>query len=167
MITVISGTDRKDSMTLRVAAYYTKILREKTDEDVHLVSLEGLDVWNKHGKLKETEERLLIPSQKFVFIMPEYNGGVPGILKLMLDNSDIKKCWWFKKALLTGVADGRAGNLRGMDHLTNILNYLKINVFYNKIPLSRINEEIDKEGNLLKEETVKLINIQLDEFLKF
>jgi chromate reductase len=167
MITIISGTDRKDSKTLRVAAYYTRLLREKTDEEVHLLSLEGLNVWEKGGKLKETEQRLLIPSEKFVFIMPEYNGSLPGILKLMFDNSDIKRCWWLKKAMLTGVADGRAGNLRGMDHLTNILNYLKINVFYNKVPLSRINDEIDKDGNLLKQETVKLINNQVEEFLKF
>ena len=67
--------------------------------------------------------------------------------------------------MMTGVADGRAGNLRGMDHMTGVLNYLKVTVLHNKIPLSRINEEIDKEGNLLKEETVKLISNQLDEFL--
>ena len=154
-------------MTLRVAALYTKLLRDKGAEDVHLLSLEGLNVWERSEKLKETEQRLLIPSEKFVFIMPEYNGSFPGILKLMMDNSDIRKCWWGKKAMLTGVADGRAGNLRGMDHMTNIMNYLKLNVFYNKIPLSRINEELDMEGNLLKEDTVKVINNQIEEFLKF
>lgn len=154
-------------MTLRVAAWYTKLLREKTDEEVHLLSLEGLNVWDKGGKLKEVQERLLIPSAKFAIIMPEYNGSFPGILKLMFDNSDIRKCWWHKKAMLTGVADGRAGNLRGMDHMTGILNYLKMTVLYNKIPLSRINEEIDDEGNLLKEETIKVLNQQMDEFLEF
>jgi chromate reductase len=154
-------------MTLRVAALYTKLLRPKTEADVHLLSLEGLNVWERSEKLKETEQRLLIPSDKFVFIMPEYNGSFPGILKLMMDNSDIRKCWWGKKAILTGVADGRAGNLRGMDHMTNILNYLKVNVLNNKVPLSRINDEIDPQGNLLKDETVKVINQQIDEFLIF
>lgn len=154
-------------MTLRVAALYTRLLRDKTDEEVHLLSLEGLSVWEKGGKLKETEQRLLIPSHKFVFIMPEYNGSFPGILKTMMDNTDIRKCWWHKKAMMTGVADGRAGNLRGMEHMTGILNYLKMTVLHNKIPLSRINEEIDKEGNLLKEATVKVINQQIDEFIKF
>lgn len=167
MITVISGTDRKDSMTIRVAALYTKLLRAKTDDSVHLLSLEGLNVWEKDGKFQEAQQRLLIPSDKFAFIMPEYNGSFPGMLKTMLDYSDIRSCWWNKKAMLTGVADGRAGNLRGMDHMTGILNYLKVSVLHNKIPLSRISEEIDLEGNLLKEETVKVINNQIDEFLKF
>jgi len=167
MITVISGTDRKDSMTLRVAALYTQLLRGKTQDAVHLLSLEGLNPWDKSGKLKETEQRLLIPSDKFVFIMPEYNGSFPGVLKMMIDHSDIRNCWWNKKAMLTGVANGRAGNLRGMDHMTGVLNYLKVNVLHNKIPLSRISEEIDMEGNLVKEETLRVVNNQIDEFLKF
>ncbi len=167
MITVISGTNRKDSMTLRVAALYTKLLRNVADEEVHLLSLEGLNVWEKSEQLRETEQRLLIPSDKFAIIMPEYNGSFPGILKTMIDNTDIRNCWWYKKAMLTGVADGRAGNLRGMEHMTGILNYLKMIVLPNKIPLSRINEELDKEGNLQKQETLRVIQQQIDEFLNF
>ena len=167
MITVISGTNRKDSMTLRVAALYTKMLREFADDDVHLLSLEGMNVWERSDKLLQVEERLLKPSKKFAIVMPEYNGSFPGILKTMMDNTDIRNCWWHKKAMLTGVADGRAGNLRGMEHMTGILNYLKMTVLPNKIPLSRINEEIDMEGNLLKEETVKVIEQQIDEFVNF
>lgn len=166
MITVISGTNRNDSMTLRVATRYYEWLKEK-GADVHLLSLQNLNVWERSDELKKIEQQLLIPSDKFVFVMPEYNGSVPGILKLMMDNSDVRKCWWYKKAMLVGVADGRAGNLRGLDHMTNILNYLRINVLYNKIPISRINNEMDKDGNLLQEETVKVIEKQLDEFLVF
>ena len=167
MITVISGTNRKDSMTLRVSALYTKLLRNVADEEVHLLSLEGLNVWEKSEQVRETEQRLLIPSDKFAIIMPEYNGSFPGILKTMIDNTDIRNCWWYKKAMLTGVADGRAGNLRGMEHMTGILNYLKMIVLPNKIPLSRINEELDKEGNLQKQETLRVIQQQIDEFLNF
>ncbi len=31
----------------------------------------------------------------------------PGVLKALLDNSDIRSCWWHKKVALVGVADGR------------------------------------------------------------
>ncbi len=113
------------------------------------------------------EKEYLIPAEKFLFIMPEYNASFPGILKLMIDNSDVKKCWWYKKAALVGVSDGRAGNLRGIEHMTSILHYLKVNVLYNKVLLSRINEEIDNSGNLIKPETSAMINQQVEEFLKF
>ena len=40
-------------------------------------------------------------------VMPEYNGSFPGILKLLFDTTDIKRCWWHKKAALVGVASCR------------------------------------------------------------
>jgi chromate reductase, NAD(P)H dehydrogenase (quinone) len=167
MITIISGTNRSDSMTLRVATYYHKLLSARAGQEVHLVSLEGKNVWEDGEDLKQLEEQYFIPSGKIVFVMPEYNGSIPGILKLMMDNSDIKKCWYYKKAMLVGVADGRAGNLRGLDHMTNILHYMKMHVLYNKIPLSRINEEISPEGEILKPATATAINQQITEFLDF
>ncbi|RYD56275.1 MAG: NADPH-dependent oxidoreductase [Sphingobacteriales bacterium] len=166
MITIISGTNRKDSMTLKVAKLYYNMMSQRAD-DVQLLTLEDLNVWDRSAELIATEERLLIPSEKFVFVMPEYNGSFPGILKLMLDNSDIKKCWWYKKAMLVGVADGRAGNLRGMEHMTNILHYLRVNVLYNKVPISRINDEINEAGDILKPATELVIIQQIEEFLKF
>ncbi len=33
------------------------------------------------------ENELLIPTEKFIFIIPEYNGTFPGVLKAMIDNS--------------------------------------------------------------------------------
>jgi chromate reductase, NAD(P)H dehydrogenase (quinone) len=166
MITIISGTNRKDSMTLRVAKRYHSIM-SSLSEDVHLLSLEDLDVGGRTAGLVAAEQTLLIPSEKFLFIMPEYNGSFPGILKLMIDNSDIRKCWWYKKAAIVGVADGRGGNLRGIDHLTGILHYMRMNVLYNKLPLSRIGEEIDSEGNFLKPATQNAVKQQIDEFLKY
>ena len=166
MLTIISGTNRADSMTLKVANIYYKLFSEKTN-DVHLSSLEHLQVWERGEELKKFESELLIPADKFVFIMPEYNGSFPGILKLLLDNSDIKKCWWHKKIMLVGVADGRGGNLRGLEHMTNILHYLKMHVFYNKLPISRINEEMNEAGELLNKQTIDAINDQVEGFLKF
>jgi NAD(P)H-dependent FMN reductase len=166
MITIISGTNRKGSMTLRVARLYEKILSEKT-ENVRLLSLEDVNVWERNPQLLKIEQDILIPAEKFIFIMPEYNGSFPGILKLMIDNSDIRRCWWHKKAAIVGVADGRGGNLRGIDHMTGILHYLKMNVLYNKLPLSRINEEIGSGGEWIKPATEAAIRQQIDELLKY
>ncbi len=166
MLTLISGTARPGSRTRQLADNYLRILREKGAEP-RLFCLEEYCVWARDEAFIQAENELLIPAQKFVFIAPEYNGSIPGMLKMLFDNSDIKKCWWGKKAMLTGLADGRAGNLRGLDHLTNILNYLHVNVFWNKIPLSRIGTEMDDSGNLLQPTTVSVIEDQVEGFLKF
>lgn len=153
-------------MTLRIANVYYKLMKEK-HHHVHLLDLVGKNVWERGDEMKQIENDLLIPAQKIVLIMPEYNGSFPGILKLMMDNSDVRKAWWHKKIMMVGVADGRAGNLRGLDHMTNILHYLKAHVFFNKLPISRINEEINEAGEVLKPVTERVIQQQVDEFLNF
>lgn len=153
-------------MTLKTANIYHRILSAQT-EDVQLLSLENRQVWERGAAMLALESQYLIPATKFLFVMPEYNASFPGILKVMMDNSDVKKCWWYKKAALVGLSDGRAGNLRGLEHMTAILNYLKVNVLYNKLLLSRVNEEIDDTGTVIKPMTEKLIHTQVEEFLNF
>lgn len=166
MITIISGTNRVGSKTLQVANHYLKILKEY-ESDAHLISLVGLDVQSRNEAVLKLEADYLIPSSKFIFIMPEYNGSFPGVLKLLMDNTDIKKCWWHKKAMLVGVADGRGGNLRGIEHMTNILHYLKMNVHYNKLPLSKINDELDGEGQFINAVTIAAIEEQIKGFVEY
>src|SRR5215467_8657568 len=115
MYLIISGTNRIDSNTIKIAQQYQQLLSGKKI-DARVLSLVGLDVLERNRSYIEIEDELLIPAQKFIFISPEYNGSIPGVLKCLFDISDVKKTWAGKKALLTGVSTGRAGNLRGMEH---------------------------------------------------
>jgi len=165
MYTIISGTNRIGSHTEKVADEYLRILKGK-NIDAGILSLKNLDVLNRSPEFIKIENEILIPTRKFIFILPEYNGTFPGVLKAMIDNSEIVKSWYYKKALLTGISTGRAGNLRGMDHLSASLHYLKMNVHYYKLPISLIDKVMDTNGRL-NEETLKAIDEQLNEFINF
>lgn len=165
MITIISGTNRIDSLTEKVSEVYRSILRKK-NINAQIFSLKNVDVLHRNAAFLKIEKDILFPSQKFIFIIPEYNGTFPGVLKAMIDTSEIIKAWQGKKALLTGVSSGRAGNLRGLDHMAACLHYLKMNVHYNKLPISVINKIMDGKGNL-DDATLLAIDQQLDEFLNF
>jgi chromate reductase, NAD(P)H dehydrogenase (quinone) len=104
-------------------------------------------------------------SSKFIFVIPEYNGSFPGILKTFLDSMHPKE-WANKDACLVGIADGRAGNLRGMEHLTGILNYLKMHVYHDKLPISVVNKVMDEHGNF-NEEQLRVCTKQVEGFLEF
>lgn len=164
MVTIISGTNRKYSNTFKIASEYQLILREK-GIDGGLLSLEDLDLLHYGSFFESIENGIIIPTTHFIIISPEYNGSFPGILKLLFDNSRTQDIWFHKKALLTGVASGRAGNLRGMDHLADVLNYLKITVHPNKLPISSVNNLIGSDGKITDENTLKTIHRQLDEFI--
>lgn len=165
-ITIIAGTNRPGSNTRKVAALIGQMLKEKGVETAFF-SLEGLDLNGKTPALQQLEETLLYPAQKFIIVSPEYNGSYPGALKTMIDLTDIKKAWWGKKAMLTGVSTGRAGNLRGMEHLTGTLNYLKVTVLPNRLPISVVDKLMDAEGVIRDEATLAALSAQLDEFIRF
>jgi len=164
MITIISGTNRKNSNTHKIAKEYQRILQEKGIQ-AGLFSLEGMDLVHYNDAFRKIEEEVIIPTTHFIIVSPEYNGSFPGILKMLFDTSRTHEVWYHKKALLTGVASGRAGNLRGMDHLADVLNFVKITVHPNKLPISMVNKIISPEGDIVDEATIKAIDQQLDEFL--
>jgi chromate reductase len=166
MITIVSGTNRIGSSTLKVAKEYQRILAEKGAEG-NIFSLEGVDFWERNEAFIKIENEIIQPTKAFIFITPEYNGSFPGALKMLIDTGSTHKIWWYKKALLTGVATGRAGNLRGMDHLNAVLNHIKITVHPNQLPISSVDKLMDENGKFTHEPTIKAINNQLDEFLQW
>ncbi len=166
MITIISGTNRKNSNTHKMAREYQFILQQKGIEAA-IFSLEGLDPVHYNDAFKKIEDEIIIPTSHFIIISPEYNGSFPGILKMLFDSSRSHEIWYHKKALLTGVASGRAGNLRGMDHLADVLNFMKITVHPNKLPISTVNKIISAEGKIIDEHSIGAINQQLDEFISW
>ena len=165
MYTIISGTNRLNSHTEKVATQYQEILRKKNIE-ASIFSLKNIELLKKNSAFSTLEAGVLVPTRKYIFIIPEYNGSYPGVLKAMIDISDVKT-WWWKKALLTGISTGRAGNLRGMDHLSDSLQHLNIFVHPNKLPISVIDKVMDENGVIHSESTLKAINKQLDEFIEF
>ncbi len=165
MITIISGTNR-DNNSKKVALEYQRFLKEKNIESV-LLALDEMNVNVRDESFIKMEEELLKSASKFIIIIPEYNGSYPGILKLMIDNTDIAKVWWHKKVLLTGVSTGRAGNLRGMEHLTGVLLYLKMIVHPNRLPISVVDKLMDEEDHFSNTTTIDAVQLQLDEFINF
>ena len=164
--TIISGTNRPGSNTYLIALQYQTMLGNLGVE-ANVLSLEGLELGVPGANYQKIEHDLLIPTMKFIFIAPEYNGSIPGVLKMLLDVSDYRKVWWGKKALLTGISTGRSGNVRGLEHLTSILNYMKVFVHPNKLPISIV-DKLMPMGKVIEEPgTLAAIESQLKDFIAF
>ncbi len=115
------------------------------------------------------QDELIIPADKFYFVVPEYNGSFPGILKFFLDACSVremKRSFAGKKAAILGISSGRAGNLLGMDHLTGILNYLDVIVMPNRLPVSQISRLIE-DHQLEDQTTQKVVQSHVLDFLQF
>ncbi|MEJ5964269.1 NADPH-dependent FMN reductase [Pedobacter immunditicola] len=173
MITIISGTNRPQSNTLKLAKYYQKSLLER-GQQTKLFSLEDLpdnliktDLYGKRSQAFQPIQEMVSSTEKFLFIIPEYNGSFPGVLKTFIDACDFPDSFHNKKACLVGLSSGKYGNIRGIDHFAGICSYLHLNVMPLRLHLSSIKLEMNDSHDLFKEDTLKYTAEQMDKFIEF
>ena len=173
MVTIISGTNRNGSSTLKLAKYYQKRLLEKgLATDVFSLSqlppnLIASDLYGKRSAEFEPIQEMITKTQKFLFIIPEYNGSFPGVLKTFIDACSFPESFYEKKAALTGLSSGKYGNIRGLDHFTGICHYLHLHLLPLKIHIPTVKQEFDENGDLFKADTLQFTNEQMDKFIIF
>lgn len=178
MISIISGTNRRNSKTLAVANAVAESLSKKglTNQLLDLNKVDfnlSNDLTYKGEQLPDhliqLQDKFILNIQKFIIVSPEYNGSFPGVLKYFFDLISVreyKRSFSGKKFGLIGVASGRAGNLRGMDHLTGFLNHVGGIVMPGSQPMSSISGLLTEE-NELEEAGQEMINGFLDKFVSF
>ncbi|MBD1430647.1 MULTISPECIES: NADPH-dependent FMN reductase [Sphingobacterium] len=170
---IISGTNRLGSNSLKVANYYKAELNRKS-EQWEIFSLEDLphdilftDLYGKRSEAFSAIQAKVSAAQKFIFIIPEYNGSYPGVLKIFIDACAYPSSFANKKAALVGVSTGKYGNIRGVDHFTGVCNYVRMHVLPLKIHVPHIQNELDPSGCFVDPITLKFIDEQIEEILRF
>ncbi len=178
MILILSGTNRKGSNTRKIAEYIYKSITDISSEEVKFLSLEdvsaSINLANMYSgddmpqALVDIQEEYVLPANKMIILSPEYNGSFAGVLKLFIDAMSMRKYaenFRGKSSALIGIASGRAGNLRGLEHLTGLLNYLGMHVHPSKLPISSI-EKVLGDNDTPDESTQKAIMDLLNAYLK-
>lgn len=162
------------------ARKYAELLAAQTQEEVKLLALEDIphdwfhpDMYELNQltpSLAKLQDEYILAADKFVFFSPEYNGGFAGSLKVFIDGISIRKYaqnFKGKKAALVGVATGRAGNLRGMDHLNGVLQHMGCIVMPNKLPISQIGKMATDDRGLADPTTIAVMEAHAQELLSF
>lgn len=170
MITIISSTNRPNSYTQRVAKEVLRLL-EPLPVEKKILSLQDLPqdfVFSHfdgriHPEFTAIIEQYVQPAERFIFVIPEYNGSFPGIAKSFLDCIS-PRYFHGKKAALIGVADGHSGALRALDMFTLILHHLRMDVHWNKPKLSDILTHIDANNQLSPQYTER-VQVMLEDFV--
>jgi chromate reductase, NAD(P)H dehydrogenase (quinone) len=179
MITLISGTNRQPSQTGILSRYAASCFVEQSREELGMIDLavlpepflkgQGYQPEDQSEAIRDTQDAWILPARAFYLVVPEYNGSFPGVLKYFLDACTVrayKDSFNGKKAAILGLSSGRAGNLRGLDHLTGILHYLNVQVMPNRLPVSRV-EGLVRDGRLADEASARLVCEHVEEFLQF
>ena len=173
MTTIIAGTNRPNSNTLKVAKYYQNQLAEKGLQ-TNLIDLQDLpsnfiadSLYGKKTEAFDQIQELITGTSKFLFIIPEYNGSYPGVLKTLIDACAFPESFYDKKACLVGISSGKYGNIRGIEHFNGVCAYLHLHVMPLRLHIPNIKLELNENGNLFMEDTLKFTNQQMDKFVAY
>src|SRR5690606_2298522 len=125
------------------------------------------DLYNKRSDAFQSIQERVSKAQKFILIIPEYNGSYPGVLKAFIDACSYPASFYHKKAILIGVSSVKYGNIRGVDHCTGVCNYLRMHVLPLKIHMPHIQNDLNTYEIFVDKATVSFVNEQIDELIRF
>ncbi|WP_299820906.1 NAD(P)H-dependent oxidoreductase [uncultured Pontibacter sp.] len=174
MITLLSGTNRPASNSRAVVDMYAKLLEARgiSYQILDLADLPGdfttsalYDNVGKNEKFNKLSS-LIAASDKFVFVVPEYNSSFPGVLKAFIDGLDYPNTFRDKKGALIGISSGMQGSGLSLSHLTDILNYLGMHVMAMKPKFAHIEKNFDG-SKLTNELYQELLEQHVEQFIKF
>jgi NAD(P)H-dependent FMN reductase len=157
-LAVIIGTTREGRQTERLAKWVVNGAKEQAGTEVTLLDLKEFPMpffdepmsprFNPNRKINEVAQKWLAELNKadaFVFVTPEYNHSIPGVLKNALDYST----WELKQKPATVVSHGTVGGARAAMHLKEIISESRAVPIPSHVAfLPRVGEKIDDNGRL-------------------
>ncbi len=178
MISIIVGTNRKESKSTIVAHKISELLRSAGQKS-QILELKDLPSEmlhesmytsdNQHTIISQYQDKYIATVQKFIFVVPEYNGSFPGVLKLFIDAVSVrhyKTNFSGKTAFLVGIASGRLGNAIGLDHLAYVLNYVGASTFPQRLYIPAIDAKV-KDTEFQHEGDIGVLTQMLNEFVNY
>jgi chromate reductase len=131
-IAVIVGSLRKDSFNRKLAHGLAKLA--PAEFKFKELQIADLPLYNQDDDVNQapTVKRLkseIAAAKGLLFVTPEYNRSIPGVLKNALDNASRpygQSAWAGKPAGVIGVSPGAVGTALAQQHLRNILAYLDV-----------------------------------------
>lgn len=160
----IAGSLRRESYNRAVLRAATKLVPEGAV--LETFELDDIPLFNQDedqnppAKVVELKQKIR-EADAILFVTPEYNYSVPGVLKNAIDWASRPygdSAWNGKPAAIMGATVGALGTARAQYHLRQIM------VFLNMFPINQPEVMIgnaatrfDQEGNLTDEATQKFI----------
>src|SRR5947208_15644801 len=129
-IAVLIGSLRRDSFNAKLAEGITKLapidftFRRSQIDDLPLYNQD--DDANQASQVKRLKAEIAA-AQGLLFVTPEYNRSVPGVLKNAIDHASRpygQSAWAGKPAGVIGCSGGAPGTSMAQQHLRNVAAYL-------------------------------------------
>jgi NAD(P)H-dependent FMN reductase len=173
MIEIIVGTNRPGSNTRKVARHVEEIY-SSLKVPYHVLDLAALPAeifspasYAEKPKSFQPFADAILNSSGLHVVTPEYNGGMPGVLKYFIDMLKFPESFVSRPVCFVGVAAGIWGAIRPIEQLQGIFGYRNAFIYPERVFLPQVNGLLDEQGRLKNEELVARLKTQADGFVDF
>nr|WP_300006298.1 NADPH-dependent FMN reductase [Tissierella sp.] len=171
---ILVGSLRKESYNMKLANYLIKRYSDKANMEI--VDIKEFPLFNEDLE-KDVPEAVLESRRKLkekdgvIIVSPEYNYSIPGVMKNALDWFSRDDYVMMKKPyLLMGASNGSIGTARMQAHIKQILSAGAFQMYsqpYNELLFARIQDNIDKDGNITNQGSIERLDKKIDDFIDF
>lgn len=153
-IAVVVGSLRKDSFNRALARALVRLA--PSEFTFKFLEIGDLPLYNQDddGNQAEAVKRLkseIKAAHGLLFVTPEYNRSIPGVLKNALDHASRpygQNVWTGKPAGVIGISVGAIGTALAQQHLRNVLAYLDVPTLAQPEAFLQMKEDLfDASGN--------------------
>jgi chromate reductase len=103
-----------------------------------------------------------------IFVTPEYNRSIPGVLKNAIDHASRpygQSAWKAKPAAVIGASPGAAGTSMAQQHLRNVLAYLDMPTLGQPEAFIQVKDGLfDSDGNIGNADTKRFLQRWMDQY---
>ena len=172
-IVVVCGTNRTGALSRtlsqRAAEAYTALghsvdLLDMADAPADMIS--GDSYKNQSDAVKEFVGRFL-KSDGVVFVVPEYNGSYPGILKLFVDMLPFPEGFDNRPCAFIGLAAGQFKSLRAVEHFQQVAGYRNAYQYPRRLFIGESFKQFDEDGQLVDGDLADRLKQQAEGFAAF
>ena len=173
-ITVIAGSLRKESFTLKIANALVKLAPDSLKLEV--ATLHSISFFNQDLEAAPPADWVAFrekiqKSGGVIFVTPEYNRSIPGVLKNAIDVGSRpygKSSFLGKPIGIVSNSPGPLGGVSAAKHLQNILPGICGPILGQpEIYLNGVGDAFDDKGELIKESLQAVLKQYIDAYATF
>ena len=170
-IAVIVGSLRKDSFNRKLASALAKLA--PPEFSFKQLQISDLPPYNQDDDANQAEsvKRLkaeITAAQGILFVTPEYNRSIPGVLKNAIDHASRpygQSAWAGKPAGVLGTSVGAHGTAMAQQHLRNILAYLDMPTLGQPEAFIQVRDGLFDQTGDIAEGSRKLLQNWMDQYV--
>ena len=169
-LVALLGSVRPGSYTAKVLHVASLQVNDRSDAAMIVIDPATLSL--QVGGRETTEDAVWMQEQikaadGVILATPEYHGSYSSVIKLMIENMGFPSTLRGKPVSLLGVASGRIGAIKSLEHLRSVASHVGAIVLPGPLSVASVQSKFDDEGQLVDEATNSRIEQLADNLINY